>query len=293
LVAYHLVIAAWKLRSELTPIESRVFMELADRINGEQPVERGTWPSWSTIAKAAGVSRKSAKRAAAALAEKGLLEITPRDDRESNLFTFGARVLETLPGVAETLGGVLVTPGVGSHRPPPRVTVTPEPKEDEPKEDNQRNEPSPPTPQGGRRVRKRTKTGSQSSEEARIRAWWSERVCPIDPRITDHEVFDEDRQRKFRARLERFPDLLERLPGALTPMAGWVTSKLEFETFFRSDKAMDAALKGKFQERNGHGGRRREELENERREILMKRGSTSDLDEARLRAIRFELERMR
>jgi hypothetical protein len=52
-------------------------------------------------------------------------------------------------------------------------------------------------------------------------------------------------------------------------------------------------MAGKWHAQNGHGGRRREELENERRKILMKSGSTSDFDEARLRAIRFELERMR
>jgi hypothetical protein len=56
---------------------------------------------------------------------------------------------------------------------------------------------------------------------------------------------------------------------------------------------LDLLLSGKWRGQNGHGGRRREELENERKKILMKSGSTSDFDEARLRAIRFELERMR
>jgi len=129
--------AAWTFRGQIPPLDLLVLMEIADRTNGEQPVERGAWPSLATIAAAVGVCRWTAKAAAKRLAAGGWITVEHRD-RQSSIYRLGPRVLNTPPRVSDT-------PGVGCFPPGGRVSDTPEPRNGTTEED----EPIPPLPPKG------------------------------------------------------------------------------------------------------------------------------------------------
>jgi hypothetical protein len=131
--------AVWSFRGQIPPLDLLVLMEIADRTNGEKPVERGAWPSLATVAKAIGVCRWTVKGAAKRLELGGWITIERRE-RQTSIYRLGGRVLNTPPRVSDT-------PGVGCFPPGGRVSDTPEPRNR-----TTEDEPIPPLPLKGRGV---------------------------------------------------------------------------------------------------------------------------------------------
>lgn len=84
----------------------------------------------------------------------------------------------------------------------------------------------------------------------RLIDWWSNEVALLDDRIRPLRIVTDEMLDLFNLRRESFPNVLEDLPRALDPLAGWITTRLSFETFFRSASSLDAALGGRFREAN-------------------------------------------